>query len=155
MRVHGKGSLALVDVHLREQIQYGNARDNQDKPYDGSQIGHLLEKEDAADGDEGDAESRPGGIRDADGNGPQAKTQQVERCDIADERSDGRDEFGELLRHLEEGGAGSFCDNGEDKKYVVEHGNNIQINFLKKNIFYFKKNILHNLWRKYSFLLFC
>ncbi len=35
---------------------------------------------------------------------------------VADERGDGRNEFGELLRHLEERGAGGFCDNGEDEK---------------------------------------
>ena len=46
----------LVDIHLRKQVQYRYAGNNQDEPDDGSQIRHLLEKEDAADGNEGDAE---------------------------------------------------------------------------------------------------
>ena len=125
----------LVDIHLRKQVQDRYAGNNQDEPHDGAQIGHLLEKEDAADGYKRDAERRPGGIRDADGDRAQAKTQQVERRHVADERGDGRDEFGELFRHLEERGTGRFCDNGEDKKYIVEHGENIQINFGNMNRF--------------------
>ena len=35
---------------------------------------------------------------------------------------------GAQIRHLEERGAGGFCDNGEDEEYVVEHRENIQIN---------------------------
>ena len=118
----------LVDIHLRKQVENRYAGNNQDEPHDGSQIRHLLEKENAADGNEGDAKRRPGSVRDADGDGAQAKAQQVQRRHIADERRDGRDEFGELFRHLEERGAGGFCDNGEDEEYVVEHRENIQIN---------------------------
>ena len=106
----------LVNIHLRKQVQYRYAGNNQDEPHDGSQIRHLLEKEDAADGNEGDAESRPRGVCDADRDGAQAKAQQVKRRHVADERCDGRDELGELFRHLEERSAGGFCDNGEDEK---------------------------------------
>ena len=106
----------LVDIHLRKQVENRYAGNNQDEPDNGSQVGDLLEKEDAAYCNEGDAERRPGGIRDADGDGSQAEAQQVERRHIADERGDGRDELGELLRHLEERGAGGFCDNGEDEE---------------------------------------
>lgn len=119
-----------MDIHLRKQVQDRHTGDDQDKSHDGAQVGSLLEEVDAADGDEGDAERRPGGICDADGNAAQAKTQQVKRRHVADERGDGRDEFGELLRHLEERGAGRLRDNGEDEEYVVEHVENIQINFL-------------------------
>ena len=56
-----------MDIHLRKQVQYGHAGDNQDEPYDGSQVGHLLEEVDAAYRYKRDAERRPGGIRDADG----------------------------------------------------------------------------------------
>lgn len=87
----------LVDIHLRKQVQDCHAGDDQDKPHDGAQVGHLLEKEDTADGYKRDAERRPGGICDADGDGAQAKTQQVKRRHVADERGDGRDELGELL----------------------------------------------------------
>jgi len=118
----------LVDIHLRKQVENRYAGNNQDEPHDGSQVGHLFEKENAADGNEDDAERRPRGIRDADGDGAQAKTQQVKRRHVSDERGDGRDEFGELFRHLEQCGAGRFRDNGEDKEYVVEHWVNIQNN---------------------------
>jgi len=37
---------------------------------------------------------------------------------------------GSQIRHLEERGAGGFCDNGEDEEYVVERRENIQIVFL-------------------------
>ena len=97
---------SLVDIHFREKIQHGDAWNNRDEPDNGSQVGHLLEKENVADGNERDAERRPGGVRDADGDGAQAEAQQVKRCNIAHERGDGRDELGELLRHLEERGAG-------------------------------------------------
>ena len=120
----------LVYIHLRKQVQDCHAGDDQDKPHDGAQVGRLLEKEDSADGYKRDAECRPGGIRDADGDGAQAEAQQVERRHIADERGDGRNELGELLRHLEERGAGRFCDNGEDKEYVVEHRENIRKNVI-------------------------
>ena len=119
-----------MDIHLRKQVQDRHTGDDQDKSHDGAQVGSLLEKEDTADGYKRDAECGPGGIRDADGNAAQAKTQQVKRHHVADERGDGRDEFGELLRHLEERGAGRLRDNGEDEEYVVEHVENIQINFL-------------------------
>ena len=59
----------LVNIHLRKQVQYRYAGNNQDEPHNGSEIRHLLEKEDAAYRYEGDAECRPGGIRNADGNG--------------------------------------------------------------------------------------
>lgn len=117
----------LVDIHLRKQVENRHAGNNQDEPHDGSQIRHLLEKEDAAYCNEGDAESRPRGVCDADRDGAQAKAQQVERRHVADERGDGGNEFRELVRHLEQCGTGRFCDNGEDKEYVVEHKGNIQI----------------------------
>ena len=76
----------------------------------------MLEKEDAADGDERDSERRPGGIRDADGNGTQTEAQQIERSHIADEREDRRDNLRKLFRHFEERRAGRFHDNCEKKE---------------------------------------
>ena len=74
-----------MDIHFRKQVQDGNAGNDQDEPHDGAQVRHLLEKENTAYCNESDAECRPGGIRDADGDGAQAKTQQVKRCNVADE----------------------------------------------------------------------
>lgn len=53
---------------------------------------------------------------------------QVENRYVGNNQDEPHD--GSQIRHLEQCGAGGFCDNGEDEEYVVERRENIQIVFL-------------------------
>ena len=75
-----------MNLHLGEQVQYGDTADNQQKPDNGAHVGCLLEKEHAAQCDESDTKCRPSGVCNADGNCAQAKAEQVQRRYIAQQR---------------------------------------------------------------------
>ena len=96
-----------------EEIQHDDSGDDKAEADDGRKVEGLLENHPPDEADDGDAQARPDGIGDADGNGAQAEREKVKRDAIADEDDHGGPGLGKPFTRFERAGPGDLGKDGD------------------------------------------